>query len=221
MVSRHRPALRAWRKTVRRITQASIPPVPVATTGRSRPRLDVEWSHALAPQANILLVEANSNGLDLRTATDFARNYPGVSVVSMSFGDTETFPDDRVTTPAGHTPITFVASTGDKGNPGEYPAYSPNVLAVGGTTLTLNSSNNITAETGWSGSGGGISSQQSQPGYQAGIVTQSTVKRTIPDVSFDANPSTGAAIYDSYNNGTTTPWTRIGGTSFSCRVGRR
>ncbi|HEY4309282.1 MAG TPA: proprotein convertase P-domain-containing protein [Pirellulales bacterium] len=178
--------------------------------------LDVEWSHALAPQANILLVEANTNGIDLRTATNFARNYPGVSVVSMSFGSAESFPDDSLyTTPAGHTPITFIASTGDNGAPGEYPAYSPNVLAVGGTTLTLNSSNNISSETGWSGSGGGISTQQPSVGYQSGVVTQSTVFRTTPDVSFDANPATGASIYDSYNNGTTTPWTRIGGTSFS------
>jgi subtilisin-like proprotein convertase family protein len=178
--------------------------------------LDVEWAHSLAPQANIVLIEAKSNGLDLRTATDFARNYPGVSVVSMSFGGAESFPDDSLyTTPAGHTPVTFIASTGDSGAPGEYPAFSPNVLAVGGTTLTLNASNNISGETGWAGSGGGISTQQPAPAYQAGIVTQSTVFRTIPDVAFDANPSTGAAIYDSYNNGTTNPWTKIGGTSFS------
>ncbi|HVU90072.1 MAG TPA: proprotein convertase P-domain-containing protein [Pirellulales bacterium] len=178
--------------------------------------LDVEWAHALAPQANILLVEAKTNGADLDTAVDFARNYPGVSVISMSWGSSEFASDDPLfTTPTGHTPITFIASTGDSGAPGEYPATSPNVLAVGGTTLTLNAANNISGETGWSGSGGGISTLETQPTYQTGVVTQSTSRRTIPDVSFDANPSTGAAIYDSYNNGTTTPWTKIGGTSFS------
>ena len=85
--------------------------------------------------------------------------------------------DSNFTTPAGHTGVTFVASTGDNGSPGEYPAYSPNVLAVGGTTLTLNSQNNISSETAWSGSGGGISSEEPQPSYQFGVVTQSTTGR--------------------------------------------
>ena len=121
--------------------------------------------------------------------------------------------DQVFTTPSGHSGVTFVASTGDNGNPGEYPAYSPNVLAVGGTSLTLNSQNQITSETGWSGSGGGTSTMEPQPSYQSGVVTQSTTQRTIPDVAFDANPNTGVTIYDSYNGGTSTPWEEIGGTS--------
>ncbi|HEY1603438.1 MAG TPA: proprotein convertase P-domain-containing protein [Pirellulales bacterium] len=182
--------------------------------------LDVEWSHALAPGANILLVEAANNGPALDgIAVPFAASQPGVSVVSMSFGSSETPTeiglDADFTTPAGHTGVTFVASTGDGGAPGEYPAYSPNVLAVGGTTLSLNNQNQISSETGWSGSGGGISTIESQPGYQAGVVTQSTTQRTIPDVSLIANPSTGVTIYDSYNGGTATPWEQIGGTSVS------
>jgi len=198
----------------------NYPPVDPAGPGGNNweveTALDVEWVHALAPKANIILVEANSNGADLWVAVNYARSIPNVSVVSMSFGGSEAFRNDSLfTTPAGHNGVTFVASTGDDGVPGGYPAFSPNVLAVGGTTLTLDASYNITNETGWSGSGGGISQYVPQPNYQAGIATQSTVYRTIPDVSFDANPSTGAAIYDSYNNGTTTPWSRIGGTSFS------
>ena len=182
--------------------------------------LDVEWSHALAPGANILLVEADNNGTDLENvAVPFAASQPGVSVVSMSFGAdefaTEKNLDSLFTTPSGHTGVTFIASTGDGGSPGEYPAYSPNVLAVGGTSLTLNSQNSITNETGWSGSGGGISTIESQPSYQSGVVTQSTTRRTIPDVAFDANPGTGVTIYDSYNNGTSSPWVQIGGTSMS------
>ena len=180
--------------------------------------LDVEWSHALAPSANILLVEAENNGTALENvAVPYAASQPGVSVVSMSFGAGE-FPSEQnndtdFTTPTGHTGVTFVASTGDGGSPGEYPAYSPNVLAVGGTTLTLNSQNNISSETGWSGSGGGISTMEPQPSYQTGVVTQSTTERAIPDVSFDANPGTGVAVYDSYNGGTSTPWEEVGGTS--------
>ncbi len=99
--------------------------------------LDVEWAHAVAPQANILLVEANTNSsTDLYAAAQFAARQPGVSVVSMSYGSAETnfetSYDTYFTTPSGHTGVTFVASTGDNGSPGYYPAYSPNVLAVGG-----------------------------------------------------------------------------------------
>ncbi len=182
--------------------------------------LDVEWVHAIAPGANILLVEANSSSYtNLLTAVDYARNYAGVSVVSMSWGGSEsstevTSYDAHFQTPTGHIGVTFVASTGDSGEPGGYPAYSPNVVAVGGTQLTL-SGNNYVSETGWSGSGGGISQYETQPSYQKGIVTQSTTQRTIPDVSFDASPSSGVAVYDSWDYGSSTPWAQIGGTSFS------
>src|SRR6202007_2587945 len=100
----------------------------------------------IAPGANILLVEANSSSdLDLFTAVDYARHQPGVVTVSMSFGGGEASFDSSIdnilTTPAGHIGgsglrggITFVASTGDNGAPGGYPAYSPNAVAVGGTS---------------------------------------------------------------------------------------
>ena len=136
----------------------------------------------------------------------------------MSFGRSENTSDisldSALTTPAAHTGVTFVASTGDTGEPGGYPAFSPNVLAVGGTSLTVSGST-YSGESGWSRSGGGISQFEAQPAYQAGVVTQSFTQRTIPDVAFDANPSTGPTIYDSYNNGNVAPWIQIGGTSFS------
>src|SRR5208282_4914682 len=119
--------------------------------------------------------------------------------------------DSSFTTPSGHTPITYLAATGDVGAPATYPACSPDVVAVGGTSLTL-SGGNYGSETGWSGSGGGVSQYESQPSYQQGLVIHnggSTVNandmRTIPDVAFDANPNTGVAIYDSYNGGSN-PW---------------
>src|SRR5205814_1501232 len=100
--------------------------------------------------------------------------------------------------------------SGDAGAPPSYPAVSPNVLAVGGTTLQANGSGNYLSESAWSSSGGGISQYISQPAYQHGVVTQSSTRRTSPDVAYDGNPSTGFAIYDSYNNGTVTPWDMIG-----------
>lgn len=198
----------------------SYPSVDPMGSWETEIALDVEWVHALAPKANILLVEANSSSLtDLFAAVNYARNQPGVSVVSLSWGagdfTGENSYDSNFTTPSGHGGVTFVASSGDSGAKPEYPAMSPNVLQVGGTTLSINSSNGYVSESAWSGSGGGLSSNEAQPAYQKGVVTQSTTQRAGPDVSFDADPNSGVAVYDSYNNGTTTPWSLIGGTSFS------
>ncbi|MDB5174643.1 MAG: pcp 3, partial [Phycisphaerales bacterium] len=181
--------------------------------------LDVEWAHAIAPQANILLVSANSQSLgDLLTAVDYARNAPGVSTVSMSWGGSEfygqTAYDSLFTTPAGHTGVTFVAASGDSGSwwGPQWPASSPNVLSVGGTSLTLaNSSGAYGSETGWGGSGGGVSRVEPQPSYQSNA--QSTGGRTTPDVSYNANPNTGFAVYDSVPYQGQSGWSVIGGTS--------
>jgi len=182
--------------------------------------LDIQWAHAFAPGADILLVEAETASFpDLMAAVDYARNYPGVSVVSLSWGAGEwageTSYNTYLTTPAGHEGVTFFAAAGNSGGPGMYPAYSPNVMAVGGTTLTLNGSNNIQSETAWSGSGGGISQYQTKPSWQNGVVTQSATKRTMPDVAFNGNPITGVAVYDTFNNSPATPWRKIAGTSFA------
>ncbi len=182
--------------------------------------MDVEWAHAVAPQANLILFEANSaSDQDLiSTAVNTARNTPGVAAVTMSFGGSdysgETALDSVFTTPTGHTGVTFLASTGDGGEPGGYPAFSPNVVAVGGTTLTINSSTYAWVnEVGWSGSGGGKSAYESEPSYQSGV--QSSGWREIPDVSFDADPASGVAVYDSYDFGSSSPWVQVGGTSLS------
>jgi subtilase family serine protease len=199
--------------------------------------LDVEWAHVAAPNATILLVEAKSASTsDLFTAINTAAHYSGVSVVSMSWGmsefSTESTYDHYFITPSGHTGVTFVAASGDNGAyatgssrtlSAEYPAASPNVLSVGGTTLTLDSSGNYVSESGWGngvrsglygGSGGGISRYINQPSWQKGVVTQSTTKRTVPDVAFNADPNTGVAVYDSWDS-STSPWAQIGGTSLA------
>jgi subtilase family serine protease len=180
--------------------------------------LDVEWSHAIAPKANILLVEANDSSFtNLGAAVSFAASQPGVVAVSMSWGGGEfageTSLDSTFQTPAGHAGVAFIAASGDSGAPPIYPAISPNVLAVGGTTLNLDSSGNILGESAWGGSGGGISSFEAQPSYQNGVVTQSSTQRTNPDVAYDADPNTGFPVYDSFNNGTANPWSQFGGTS--------
>ncbi|HUO10536.1 MAG TPA: S53 family peptidase [Phycisphaerae bacterium] len=196
--------------------------------------LDVEWAHAAAPGAKIVLVSADSDtDVDLSAAVNTARNYPGVSVVSISWGSTETSSDlsrnSMYTTPAGHAGVTFVVASGDNGayDSGsnvrnvDYPAASPNVLAVGGTNLTVDAAGNYLSESGWGdgahsaldgGSGGGVSAYQVQPSWQHGIVTQSSTKRALPDVAIDGDPATGVAVVDSFDM-PMNPWMKIGGTS--------
>jgi Bacterial Ig-like domain len=186
--------------------------------------LDVEWAHAIAPAAKIVLIEMTNGlqGADVANAVQTAASASvKTSVVSMSFGfgefggetggSTYSF-DDGLFTAAG---VTYIASTGDNGAPGGYPSFSPNVLAVGATNLTLNTDNSYQGETGWSnpakvggnsgGSGGGISTvETSQPAYQQGTVTkvtQSTTNRTIPDVSFVGGSPTPVETYDSFGKG--------------------
>lgn len=188
--------------------------------------LDVEWAHAVAPGANILLVEANSASVDdLVTAVDYARQQPGVVAVSMSWGadefSGENWYDGYFTTPAGHVGgsgraggVTFLASSGDSGawyGP-EWPSISPNVVAVGGTHLTLTAAGNYGGETGWNGSGGGYSWYEGEPGYQSRV--QNSGWRTGPDVAYNADPNTGVYVYDSYpQTDGSFGWFQVGGTS--------
>jgi hypothetical protein len=169
--------------------------------------LDVQWAHAIAPQAKILLVEATSaSATPLLNAINYAKNRPDVDVISMSWGAPETLATATWDAALNCQDITLFASTGDSGAEVNWPAVSPHVVAVGGTTLTLDSSNVVTSETGWSGSGGGVSVVYDQPNYQADYGL-ANAKRTIPDVSYNADPATGVPVY---NNGT---WLKLGGTS--------
>jgi hypothetical protein len=189
-------------------------PTGTNTTWGEETSLDVEWAHAIAPGANILLVEATSNSwTDLWAGVNYARNQPGVAAVSMSWGGPEwsgdTGNDGYFTTPSGHSGITFLAATGDSGSgTPNYPAVSANVVAVGGTVLSADGSGNYLSETAWSGSVGGISQYESQPSWQKGVVTQTSTQRAIPDVAY--NSSTGYAVYDTDGLG---GWVQLAGTS--------
>jgi subtilase family serine protease len=177
--------------------------------------LDVEWVHAIAPQAKIILVEANSYALpDLLVGVDLAVGR-GASVVSMSWTTAE-FPgersDDSHFTASG---VSFVAASGDSGAGVNYPAASPYVLSVGGTSLTLNAAHNYGGEVSWSGSGGGLSVYENEPLYQEsyGVPNDGAGFRAVPDVSYNANPGTGYAVYNSIPYQNAAGWFQVGGTS--------
>jgi subtilase family serine protease len=88
------------------------------------------------------------------------------------------------------------------------------VVGVGGTTLST-VSGAYGGESGWSGSGGGLSKYYSQPSYQKGVVTQTNSFRSVPDVAMDADPNSGVPVYDTYDNGSGSPWVQVGGTSLA------
>jgi subtilase family serine protease len=177
--------------------------------------LDIEWAHAIAPQAKIMLVEAPSNNLsDLLSGVDFAvRN--GASVVSMSWASAEFSSERSLDNHFVVTGVTFVAASGDNGSGVNYPAASPDVIAVGGTSLALDKSGNYSSESAWSGSGGGLSNYEYEPLVQAQFPIADDIHGTrgVPDVSYNANPGTGYAIYDSIGLSGYSGWFQVGGTS--------
>jgi hypothetical protein len=176
--------------------------------------LDVEWAHAIAPQANILLVETSSSSLSsLFTGVNYAANH--AHVVSMSWGASEFYGENSYDSYFNRSGVTFTAASGDNGTGVIYPAASPYVLAVGGTTLPLDASGNLTGpETAWSGSGGGISALEGEPGYQANYPIPATGgARGVPDVAYDADPNTGFYVYDTTPYYGQSGWFIVGGTS--------
>lgn len=175
--------------------------------------LDIQWAHAMAPNANILLVEAASSSLsNLLAAVNYAKSQPSVVAVSMSWGAGEWLSESSYDSyfNSSHGEVYFAAS-GDSGAAVIWPSAAPNVVAVGGTTLNVDSTGNPLSETGWSGSGGGISKYESEPSYQSTYgILGANGKRCIPDVSYDADPNTGFSVLDSYGYG---GWVVVGGTS--------
>jgi subtilase family serine protease len=180
--------------------------------------LDVEWAHAIAPGAAIVVVEAKASSLQsMAAAVDAARNLPGVSVVSMSWGMGETVSQlasgRNFSTPPGHVGVTFIASSGDEGPSGgaEWPGSIPGVLAVGGTSLVVDGAGNYTGESVWYGSSGGLSHYMEEPAYQRSV--QSSGRRSTPDVAFVADPGTGVQVYTTAPSTGVGGWTVEGGTS--------
>lgn len=188
--------------------------------------LDIEWAHAEAPGAKIVLVEAKTaSNANLFAAVVAANNF-GATEVSMSWGGSESSSELSTDKDFTHAGTLYTASAGDSGHAASYPAASPDVISVGGTMLngcSGTSCSGFTSETAWSDSGGAVSADESIPGYQssytgpvfgaATIAALTGGKRGIPDVSFDASPSTGVSIYDSTAFEGQSGWWTVGGTS--------
>jgi Repeat of unknown function (DUF346) len=207
--------------------------------------LDVQWAHAMAPGAGIALVEvADSNIATLIGGVVFAVNTLGADVVSMSWGTAGEFFSETTldaslppTNPGGK-PVMYVASAGDLGFGTAWPAASPQVLSVGGTSVApsavgydtqqshfscsgMSASAGVTSqnETVWGsptctssscpGTGGGTSSVEPKPQWQLGFGVPGG--RSMPDMAMLADPSSGVAVF---TNGAWSPY-QWGGTSLA------
>jgi subtilase family serine protease len=173
--------------------------------------LDIEAAHAVCQNCNILLVESDSNSYtNLMAAVDRAR-IMGANVVSNSYGSSEFPSETSYDSYFNHPGIAYTVSSGDNGYGVQYPAASQYVTAVGGTTLKL-SGNSYLSETAWGGSGSGCSLYETKPSFQT---DSGCLKRTVADVSADADPNTGAAVYDSFRYQGQKGWFKVGGTSLA------
>src|SRR5262249_17743788 len=152
-------------------------------------------AHGICPGCKILLVEAANNSYaNLATAMNEAVAL-GAHIVSNSYGGSEFSTETSTDIAYVHTGVVTTASSGDSGYGATYPAAIPGVVSVGGTTLTLNGSGNRASETAWSRAGSGCSAYERRPSWQTSSPCSG---RSIADVSADADPNSGAAIYDSY-----------------------
>ncbi|MGZ4106685.1 MAG: S53 family peptidase [Tumebacillaceae bacterium] len=177
--------------------------------------LDVEWAHAIAPQANILLVQAKTaSTTDLLAAEDYATSH-GAVVVSNSWGGGETSTEASLDSHFQANGVVYVASSGDTGGQREWPAVSPYVLSVGGTTLNYGTGGSYSSESAWASAGGGKSVYEPTPSYQSALTSVVGTSRGVPDIAMDADPNSGAAVYSSTKDQGQAGWFQVGGTSLS------
>lgn len=175
--------------------------------------LDLQMAHAIAPAAKLVLEEAKSaSGTNLFNAAKDAYTKRGATVVSMSFGGGEYSGEtgsgaDGIFSAGNAKGVSFTASSGDSGCGAQYPAASPFVTSVGGTSLTIKSDGTYVSESAWNGSGGGLSKFETRPTYQNGF--NSNKQRGIPDIAMVADPNTGVSMYDAQVGG----FIVVGGTS--------
>jgi subtilase family serine protease len=218
------PACTTANGCFRKVNQSGVQgPYPQKNAGWALEiALDVETAHQICQNCSILLVEASSNSFaNLAAAVNTAARL-GATQISNSYGGTE-FSSEASDTAFDHPGIAITASSGDSGYGVEYPAASPSVIAVGGTRLDVVSvgSNNYTygSETAWSGAGSGCSAYLSARSWQTSdarwAATGCASRRGVADVAADADPNTGAAVYDTTRYQGQSGWFKVGGTSLS------
>jgi subtilase family serine protease len=178
---------------------AAASPLPSGDYGWSEEiSLDLDAVSSACPDCHILLVEASSaNTPDLDKAEDAAAASPGVVAISNSYGGSEASSQLSDDAHFNHPGIAITASSGDSGYGVSWPASSQYVTGVGGTTLSTAGNARGWSETAWSGAGSGCSAYEPKPAWQTDA---GCAKRTVADVSADADPNSGLGVYDTYNS---------------------
>jgi kumamolisin len=193
------------------------PPVDPSGGWELEESLDIEMAHSLAPNAKVVLVEANSNSYNDLDAAEVvggavAEQYGG-GEVSNSWGGSEFANEATFGSNFAGANVVFFASAGD--NPGvEYPSVLPNVVGVGGTQIDRDKSGNVLDQSIWYATGGGFSVYVPLPSFQSAISGAVENVRGVPDIALDASPSSGAWVYDTFPYaGVVVDWIVVGGTS--------
>lgn len=177
--------------------------------------LDIEWAHAMAPNAQIVLMEASSNQNSalfaaVSSANAYIASHGGKGEVSMSWGGAETSGEsgaDHYFTQPG---VVYFAAAGD--SPGViYPGSSVNVISAGGTQVNR-TAGHYTNQTAWVDGGGGISRYEPRPSFQTSVSAIVGSKRGTPDLSFDSSGSSPVAVY---NSSCYKGWLQVFGTSLA------
>lgn len=179
--------------------------------------MDIQWAHAIAPGAKILLVEADDNMLvNLAKAVEYGATH--ARYVSNSWGGSEFEGQGAFDSYFTRPGVSYFFSSGDDGYGAEYPTSSPNVISVGGTTLRGIGTSTF-SEKGWSGSGGGCSRYGKASAAQVAFADYARTgcggRRATPDLSLVADPSTGVSVYTSTPVDGQSGWFVLGGTSAS------
>jgi subtilase family serine protease len=208
------PACTTANGCFKKVNQTGGTSYPRTNTGWDQEQaLDLDMVSAMCPSCHILLVEATTSSyVNLGTAENQAAGTVGVHVISNSYGGsesgTQTYDNYYI-----HSGIAITVSTGDSGYGAQFPATSPYVTAVGGTSLARAA--NTTrgwSEGAWSGGGSGCSTVYTKPSWQAGVTDADCTMRMEADVSAVADPNTGVAVYGPGNGGRS-GWLVFGGTS--------
>ena len=177
---------------------------------------DLDMVSAACPACHILLVEAqNEQPASLAAAEDEAVKL-GATEISNSYGEPVAEIEPSLRPDYEHPGIPITVAAGDEGYGVESPASSPNVIAVGGTTLQKLSERSPWSEAAWSGTGSGCSAE-AKPAWQTDT---GCTERTNNDVAAVANPNTPVSVYDSYQPAKKepSPWLLEGGTSVATPI---
>ena len=171
--------------------------------------LDLDAVSATCPNCNIVLIESRNNYIKNLLAANTEALKLGGQYISNSWFASEFKSEKKFDKTFDYPGVDFTFASGDSGYGTAYPAASPDVTSVGGTTLVRGGGTRGWTETVWSGTGSGCSQYEGKPSWQTDTGCNN---RTDNDVAAVADPNTGLAVYDTFGYG---GWLQLGGTSLA------